>query len=207
MEDAERIILDTAARHFAEKGLAGARVDEIARDAGVNKAMLYYRIGDKEALYQRVLETALSLVYTKVSEAIEAHTDVEERLRRHIFTLVACIDENPNLPALIMRELANGAQHMPEAALADMKNIRLQVGKILEDGERQGLFRAVNPFLIHMQIIGTLMFFAAGAPVRNRLAHLGDDTGTLTQPLAQAAETLLETLLHALRVKPAQSPQ
>ncbi|MCD6588326.1 MAG: helix-turn-helix transcriptional regulator, partial [Candidatus Fermentibacteraceae bacterium] len=50
----EKSILDAAAEEFAEKGFSGARVDEIARRAGINKAMLYYRIGDKEELYRRV---------------------------------------------------------------------------------------------------------------------------------------------------------
>ena len=48
-------ILDAASAEFAERGFAGARVDEIAARAGVNKAMLYYRIGDKQTLYNAVL--------------------------------------------------------------------------------------------------------------------------------------------------------
>ncbi len=51
----EKTILKAAARVFAEKGWSGARVDEIAAEAGLNKAMLYYRVGDKEELYRRVV--------------------------------------------------------------------------------------------------------------------------------------------------------
>ena len=50
----ERIV-GAASAIFADKGFAGARVDEIARRAGVNKAMLYYHVGDKQALYTAVL--------------------------------------------------------------------------------------------------------------------------------------------------------
>ncbi|MBD3278576.1 MAG: TetR family transcriptional regulator, partial [Candidatus Aegiribacteria sp.] len=51
----EKAILEAAASVFAEKGWAGARVDAIASEAGLNKAMLYYRVGGKEELYRRVV--------------------------------------------------------------------------------------------------------------------------------------------------------
>ena len=50
-----RRILDAAAQAFAAAGFEGARIDDIAHRAGVNKAMIYYHIGDKKALYTRVL--------------------------------------------------------------------------------------------------------------------------------------------------------
>ena len=50
----EKNILEAAAKHFAINGFGGARVDENALEAGVNKATLYYRIGDKAAIYDRV---------------------------------------------------------------------------------------------------------------------------------------------------------
>ncbi|MBW1769410.1 MAG: helix-turn-helix transcriptional regulator [Deltaproteobacteria bacterium] len=46
-------IMDAATEIFAESGFAGARVDEIAKRAGVNKAMIYYRIGDKKRCVRR----------------------------------------------------------------------------------------------------------------------------------------------------------
>ncbi len=48
-------ILDAASSVFAADGFGGARVDEIARRAGVNKALLYYHVGNKQALYTAVL--------------------------------------------------------------------------------------------------------------------------------------------------------
>jgi AcrR family transcriptional regulator len=54
-DESIRQILDAAMEVFAEAGYEGARVDEIARRAGINKAMVYYRIGDKKTLYQEVI--------------------------------------------------------------------------------------------------------------------------------------------------------
>src|ERR1700740_3542522 len=61
-----RRIVATAEEIFAEQGLAGARMDEIARAAKVNKALLYYYFRSKEELYRFVLETLLSQLGTRV---------------------------------------------------------------------------------------------------------------------------------------------
>jgi TetR/AcrR family transcriptional regulator len=57
----QRRILEVATREFAEKGLAGARVAEIAEQAGVNKQLLYYYFGSKEGLYSAVLGSVVSV--------------------------------------------------------------------------------------------------------------------------------------------------
>src|SRR6202158_1236060 len=64
-----RRIVATAEDIFAEQGLARARMDEIARVAKVNKALLYYYFRSKEELYRFVLETLLSQLSTKVGNA------------------------------------------------------------------------------------------------------------------------------------------
>ena len=71
-------ILEAAALEFAEKGFAGARVDEIARLANVNKATIYYHIGDKEALYSRVLHEVLGHTAARMARNIQAAVPVSQ---------------------------------------------------------------------------------------------------------------------------------
>ena len=59
-EESRAAILQAAAKEFAEHGIAGARTDAIAREARVNKALLYYYFKDKETLYGAVLDDAFS---------------------------------------------------------------------------------------------------------------------------------------------------
>src|SRR3954451_14445369 len=59
-EETRQEILDAAIQEFASEGVAGARTDSIAQAAGVNKALLYYYFGDKEALYAATLEAVFS---------------------------------------------------------------------------------------------------------------------------------------------------
>jgi len=63
-------ILEAAVREFSEKGLAGARTEQIAEAAGVNKALLYYYFAGKEALYAAALEDVAQRVVAKSMEGM-----------------------------------------------------------------------------------------------------------------------------------------
>jgi AcrR family transcriptional regulator len=75
-------ILSAATSIFAEKGFGGARVDDIAARASINKRMLYHYFGDKEALYKAVLEAAYSGIRSAEAELRLADRDPEEAMRQ-----------------------------------------------------------------------------------------------------------------------------
>jgi AcrR family transcriptional regulator len=88
-------ILDAASRAFAEEGFAGARVDEIARRAGVNKAMLYYHVGDKRALYGEVLKRNFGRIEKALEENLPDEGSAADRLRAVITIVERAIASNP----------------------------------------------------------------------------------------------------------------
>src|SRR6266404_9911186 len=73
-------ILDAAMREFAHEGVAGARIDAIARAARVNKALLYYYFRDKEALYGAVLDRVFAGLSERVRAALESPAPPRERV-------------------------------------------------------------------------------------------------------------------------------
>ena len=77
-------ILRAATAVFAELGYAGARVDEIARRAGVNKATIYYRIGDKRELYARALHTVISDLGERLSQSLNKEKDPIENIKTYL---------------------------------------------------------------------------------------------------------------------------
>src|ERR1051325_924828 len=70
-EKTRAAILKAALKEFSEEGVSGARTDEIARRAGVNKALLYYYFKDKEGLYAAALEQVFSGLHQKVMRVLE----------------------------------------------------------------------------------------------------------------------------------------
>ena len=161
-----RRILDAGTEVFAEVGFAGARVDEIARRAGVNKAMIYYHIGDKKALYTKVLHNILSNAAERfVSDLKGAHTP-EEKLKLYIKSIAYTMDQHPHLAPIMMREQASGGKNLPEVIARDLARIIGIVTDILEEGERQGAFIKTIPFIIHAMTTGGAMFYKASGSIR-----------------------------------------
>lgn len=164
-------ILQAATQEFARKGFDGARIDEIAHYARVNKATIYYRIGDKEALYEAVLSQIHSQLADRLLDETAALDDPREQLRRYIEIFAEEVDAQPFTSAIMMREVASGGSHLPDSALEHMgRNFGVMCG-ILDLGMAAGAFRQVNPIAIHRLIIGSILLHTTDAPIRQRLAN------------------------------------
>ena len=137
-------ILRAAELEFAEKGIYGARVDEIAARAAVNKRMLYAYFGDKEQLSVAVLEA----VYARMAE-LEASllqqplSNAEESICALIHSYFRFLLENPGFVRLVMWENLNGAQYLRRSAAAKTKGATLTLlRKTLQTGMKNGELRA-----------------------------------------------------------------
>lgn len=142
-EATRRRILDAALAEFAGKGLAGAKIDEIARRAGINKRMLYAYFGSKEALWVAVLER----VYGE-RRAEEALIDVErldpvEGMRRLVAFNFRYCAEHPEFIALLNNENLHGARHLRGSkTVAGLHGgLIATMERLLARGAKAGLFR------------------------------------------------------------------
>ncbi len=174
-EDTAEAILEAAAEVFADKGYDGARVDELARAAGVNKATLYYQIGDKEALYHAVLERVLRRTADEAEASLAALDDDIARIEAFIATFAHHAGSMRYAAPIMLREVASGGRNMPDSALAQMGRILGLLDKTLAHGVEQGQFRPVNSFMVHMMIVGGLMLYAANEPIRQRNVKANPD--------------------------------
>jgi AcrR family transcriptional regulator len=185
-------ILDAASAVFAETGFAGARVDEIARRAGVNKAMLYYHVGDKTALYHAVLERNFSRVNSVLTSVVEQAETPTEQLNALIAGLADLVRQYPEHPRIVLREVAAGAPNLPLEIVQQMLGIVATVRSILGRGVASGEFRRTDPVLTHLTIVGAVVFMTAITPLRERIASLDP---TVTLPEISDLPTFLPDLL------------
>jgi len=164
---AEKIL--TAARAvFAENGYNGAHVDEIAERAGVNKATLYYQIGDKDTLFANVIHQVLGNTAQNIAGAVAKVDHPEEKLKVYINCIAANVDKNPELPSIMMREVAADGAHLPRVVVEDIVSVLTILVGILDEGRKKGIFVEVVPFLIHMMIVGTILFYKKAIPIKDR---------------------------------------
>jgi TetR/AcrR family transcriptional regulator len=168
---AEKIL--TAARAvFAENGYSGSHVDEIAERAGVNKATLYYQIGDKDTLYANVIHQVMGNAAQGIANAVAKVDQPEEKLKVYINCIAANVDKNPELPSIMMREVAARGAHLPRVVVEDIASVIIVLAGILEEGRKKGLFVEVAPFLIHMMISGTILFYKKIMPIKDKQSWL-----------------------------------
>lgn len=152
-EQAINAILDIATAEFVEKGLAGARIDEIAGKA--TKRKIYYYFGSKDELYRAVLERA----YRRV-RASESTVDVEsgtaaDALRRLVEHDVRYHSEHPELVRLVMNENIHRAEHLKqiEGLRTNNRKVIDLLARILARGEAEELFRTgIDPIDLHMNM-------------------------------------------------------
>ena len=171
---AEKIV--AAARAvFAENGYSGTHVDEIAKRAGVNKATLYYQIGDKDTLYANVIHQVIGNIAQMVAQAVANANSPEEKLAAYINTLAEAVDKNPEIPPIMMREVASGGANLPRVVVEDIASIIVVVAGILEEGKKKGVFAETAPFLIHMMVMGTILFYKGSSPIKDRQLWIPED--------------------------------
>ena len=104
-EESRAAILQAAAREFAEHGIAGARTDAIAREANVNKALLYYYFKDKETLYGAVLDEAFSGLRMAVFRVLDSDLPPREKILAYVGAYFDFIASNQIYPRLMQREM------------------------------------------------------------------------------------------------------
>lgn len=172
-------VFAAAAEEFADRGYDAARVDRIAAQARVNKAMLYYHFGSKRQLYLAVLREVFGAVGGRVRSIADGPGSAHDKIAAWIDAILTEAGRRPWFPAVMLRELASGAPRFDADTLALMNGIFGGVRDILEQGRREGTFRPVDPLLVHLTIMPVvLMFFVRARAVS--LHHLSD---ALAEPL------------------------
>lgn len=167
-----RKILIAARTVFAEHGYSATRMDEIAHLAAVNKATLYYQIGDKDTLYAYVIHDVLGNVASTISTAVDYAQSPEEKLKAYIYCIAQMVDKNPEIPAIMMREVASGGTHLPHVVIEDISSVIKILMKILKEGRKEGAFIETVPYLLHMMIMGSILFYKKTLPIKDRQTWL-----------------------------------
>jgi TetR/AcrR family transcriptional regulator len=164
-------ILAAAAVEFASRGYSGARVDGIARRARVNKAMLYYHFGSKQAIYQALLRSVFTIAAERLRAIGASSAAPTEMLDRAVAELAAFMAEHPHFPGIMLREVAGGGTHLDRETLATLTSVPKAFSAIVTQGVQQGVFRPMHPFAAYFTLIAPIVFYMASAPIRRELAE------------------------------------
>jgi AcrR family transcriptional regulator len=188
-------ILAAATIEFTEKGLNGARVDQIARRARVNKRMIYHYFGDKEGLYLAALEAAYSGIRTAERGLALADKDPVEGMRELVlFTWQYFIDHPEFLSLLGTENLHRAAYLRKSKKIRDLHSPLIgMIADLLARGAKKGVFRSgVDPIDLYISIAGLGWFYMSN---RFTLSTIFGRDLTVANRLRARGETIVDVVL------------
>jgi TetR/AcrR family transcriptional regulator len=161
-------ILDAAIREFSSNGLAGARTEQIAEAAGVNKALLYYYFKGKEALYAAALESVAESVRASSMAVLEGSASAGERFLLSALNHFDRIHTNPGFQSLMQQEMIRLHRGEDNALtpLVDrvFRPLMERTQQVLEEGIATGELIPVDPAQIRYAALGANVFYFLSAP-------------------------------------------
>jgi TetR/AcrR family transcriptional regulator len=174
-EESRAAILQAAAQEFAEHGIAGARTDAIAREACVNKALLYYYFKDKETLYGAVLDHAFSGMKSRVFQVLDSALPPRDKIMAYVGAYFDFIASNQIYPKLMQREMMRAREgdsaHIDRLVKTYFQPIYRRVGALLHKGIAEGDFREVDPAHFVPSMVSIIVFYFSSAPVMRRIVR------------------------------------
>lgn len=159
-------ILEAAKKEFAAHGLAGARVDRIAAEAGANKRMLYYHVGNKDDLYLVVLEAAYEKIRAEERGLNLEHLAPSEAIEQLITFTWNYFLRNPEFLALLNTENVAKARNLRRSAKVKSMHSPFveMIGTVVRRGVESGEFQiAMDPVQLYISIAGLCFFYLSNS--------------------------------------------
>ena len=156
------LILEAALAEFSTKGLGGARVDEIAARAGINKRMLYHYFGNKEALFLAALERVYETIRNAEAALDLQHLEPLAGMRRLVDFTWRHFTEHPEFVTMLNSENLHRARHLRRSGKIRALHSPLiaMLDDLLRRGAAAGVFRAgVDPVQFYISIASLGYFY------------------------------------------------
>lgn len=189
----ERMI-EVALSEFSAHGFRGVSVTAIAREAGATPAMIHYYFGNKQGLYEAVLQHALGPILARLQSATEHPPDSEDRLPRFVHDYMRLLADNPQVPSLIVRDVLTPGGQMRDTFVQGFAG---RGGRGLRDlvkgAQALGTLRAdLDPDLTALSLLSMAVFPFVGRPVAGQVLDYSIDPGRI----GELAEHTLQLFYH-----------
>jgi TetR/AcrR family transcriptional regulator len=172
-EESRAAILRAAAAEFAEHGIDGARTDRIAREARVNKALLYYYFKDKDALYEAVLDQVFRGMREQVMPVLDSDLPPRQKVLEYVGRYFDYIAANPQLPRVVQSEMMrvgmHGSPRMLRIAREYFAPIYGRLAEALRKGAERREMRTLNPMDFVPSVVGIVIFYFTTATTMKAL--------------------------------------
>lgn len=195
-------IIKAAITEFALKGLDGARVDEVARRASVNKTLLYQYVGNKDELFIAALEAAYRSIRERQHEFLVRRMDPETGVRQLVHLLMSIWVEHQDYGKLLASENFHGGKHVKKSKLIGemYQQVIDALTDLLKRGAALGVFRSgIDAVDLYISISSLSAYYVAHQHTLNAIFHFDP-----LQPrrLQQREDHIVDMILRYVRLDP-----
>lgn len=197
--DTEQHILAAAKDIFFTNGFAGARMQDIADAAGINKALLHYYFRSKEKLFQVIFWDAVSHFFKVLNEIFSSNIPLFDKIRKFSCAYIDMVKEKPHLPLFVIYELNRNPGLFMKKATTDASQPKPQLflQQIKEEMERGTIRNDIEPVQILLNILSLTIFpFLAKTMIKNNL-KLSDKQ--FNAEMEKRKELIPEFVINAIR--------
>lgn len=193
----EELILEAAQAVFLEKGLAGARMQEIADRAGINKALLHYYFRSKEKLSALIIERAIGVVLPRVMAVLDTDLELFDKIRLVVDTYLTFVSRNSFLPLFIINEVNRNPQFFFRTVVEKERTHLDKFRRQVEEAVAQGRIHPINPAQLFMNVMSLVIFPFLGKPIIQVGLGLSDED--FTHEMKQRRTEVAEFVIRAIR--------
>jgi len=191
-------ILAAARTIFAQKGLAGARMQEIADSAGINKALLHYYYRSKEKLFEQIFEEAFKKLARPLAAFLADDSELFQKIRNICKLYNKVLIEYPFLPNFILNEVNTDPSRIikivnTEGVMSGKEKTLFQISKAVEDG----IIREIDPRELILNIISLSIFPFASKPIASELLY---KNANIDKVLSTRADQVADFVIQSIKI-------
>ena len=198
-DNTEEKILNAAQTVFIQKGMDGARMQEIANEAGINKALLHYYFRTKEKLFDAIFKKVFSKILPNIMEMADSNLPIENKLGIFIENYIDLLMKNPFLPTFILKEMNRN----PEFLASIIKATGVKPEKIFSMFEKEmdaGKIRKMDSRDLLVNILSLSVFPFAAKPLMT-IMFFENDKNAYNQFIEHRKTTVKEFILNSILIK------
>lgn len=196
-KNTEAVILEAAKKVFLQRGFDGARMQEIADEAGINKALLHYYFRNKVKLFDTIFTTAFRQFLPRVNEILISDKPFFEKIKAFINHYMDMLLESPHLPIFILSEVSRNPENVInyfKMAGVSPEALKKEIKKNVE----AGVIRPIDPRHLIINIISLCAFPFAGKPLI-KAALFENSEKAYEQFLQQRRTEVTQLIINALK--------
>lgn len=164
-QSTEQKILAAAKEVFIEQGLAGARMQDIADRAGINKALLHYYFRSKEKLFEMVFQEAALKFLPRVSILFESKEPLFDKIRVFVSNYITLMMENPFIPLFVLNEVHKNPEDFINRIWGGKPPPIKEFAEHVQREIEAGHIKPIKPVQLVMNIVSLCIFPFVGRPV------------------------------------------